>query len=122
VLPTFNVNKQVGVFADFANVYAKDENVHVEFFGVFHGFANKTRLTSLIFTGPGYIRASSSGTIGHSLGWCGGGGLIVPLTRRLLFETIPVEYVINTANGNVGNNIVARAGFAITFPKRPSKE
>jgi hypothetical protein len=51
------------------------------------------------------------------LGWCGGGGLMIRLTRRLSFETIPVEYVINTANGYVGNNIVARAGFAIAFPK-----
>jgi hypothetical protein len=117
VLPTFNINKQIGVFADFANLYGRDENVYVEFYGVFHGFANKTRLTPFIFTGPSYIRASSTGTISHSLGWCGGGGLMIPLTRRLLFETIPVEYVNNTANGDVGNNIVARAEFAITFPK-----
>jgi hypothetical protein len=122
VLPTFNINRQVGVFADFANLYGKDENVHVEFYGVFHGFGNKTRLTPFIFTGPGYIRASSAGAISHSLGWCGGGGLMIRLTRRLSFETIPVEYVINTANGNVGNNIVARAGFAITFPKRRSSD
>jgi hypothetical protein len=120
VLPTFNINKQVGVFADFANLYGKDKNAHVEFYGVFHGFGNKTRLTPFIFTGPGYIRASSAGTISHSLGWCGGGGLMIRLTPRLSFETIPVEYVINTANGNVGNNIVARAGFAITLPKRRS--
>jgi len=117
VLPTFNINRQVGVFADFANLYGKNENVHVEFYGVFHGFGNKTRVTPFIFTGPGYIRASSAGTISHSLGWCGGGGLTIPLTRRLSFEAIPVEYVINTADGSVGNNIVARAGFAITFPK-----
>jgi len=101
VLPTFNINKQVGVFADFANLSGKDKNAHVEFYGVFHGFANKTRLTPFIFTGPGYIRASSDGTISHSLGWCGGGGL-----------------TINTANGNVGNNIVGRAGFVIALPKR----
>jgi hypothetical protein len=43
VLPTFNINRQVGVFADFANLSGKDENVHVEFYGVFHGFANKKR-------------------------------------------------------------------------------
>ena len=120
VLPTYNINKQVGVFADFANLSGKDKNVHVEFYGVFHGFANKTRLTPFIFTGPGYIRASSAETISHSLGWCGGGGLMIRLTRRLSFETIPIEYVINTANGNVGTNIVARAGLAITFPKRRS--
>ena len=118
VLPTFNINKQVGVFADFANLSGKDKNAHVEFYGVFHGFANKTRLTPFIFTGPGYIRASSDGTISHSLGWCGGGGLTIRLTPRLSFETIPVEYVINTANGNVGNNVVARAGFVIALPKR----
>jgi len=118
VLPTFNINKQVGVFADFANLSGKDKNAHVEFYGVFHGFANKTRLTPFIFTGPGYIRASSDGTISHSLGWCGGGGLTIRLTPRLSFETIPVEYVINTANGNVGNNIVGRAGFVIALPKR----
>jgi len=122
VLPTFNINKQVGVFADFANLYGKDKNIHVEFYGVFHGFGNKTRLTPFIFTGPGYIRASSAGTISHSLGWCVGGGLTIPLTRRLSFEAIPVEYVVNTANGNVGNNIDARAGFAITFPKKRSSE
>ena len=122
VLPTVNINRQVGVFADSANVYGTGENVHVEFYGVFHGFGNKTRLTPLIFTGPGYIRASSAGTISHSLGWCGGGGLTIRLTRRLSFETIPVEYVINTANGSVGNNIVARVGFAITFPKRRSSD
>jgi len=122
VLSTFNINRQVGVFANFANLYGKDKNIHVEFYGVFHGFANKTRLTPFILTGPGYIRASSAGTISHSLGWCGGGGLTVRLTPRLSFETIPVEYVINTANGNVGNNIVARAGFEITLPKRRSSD
>jgi hypothetical protein len=82
VLPTFNINRQVGVFADFANRSGKDKNAHVEFYGVFHGFANKTRLTPFIFTGPGYIRASSAGTISHSLGWCGGGGLTIRLTPR----------------------------------------
>ena len=71
VLPTFNINRQVGVFADFANLYGKDENVHAEFYGVFHGFGNKTRLTPFIFTGPGYIRASSAGAISHSLGGVG---------------------------------------------------
>jgi hypothetical protein len=35
VLPTFNINRQVGVFADFANLAGKDENVHVEFYVVF---------------------------------------------------------------------------------------
>jgi hypothetical protein len=30
VLPTFNINRQVGVFADFANIYSKKQNVHVE--------------------------------------------------------------------------------------------
>jgi hypothetical protein len=122
VLPTFNINRQVGVSADFANLSGKDKNAHVEFYGVFHGFANKTRLTPFIFTGPGYIRASSAGTISHSLGWCGGDGLTIRLTPRLSFETIPVEYVINTASGNVGNNIVARAGFVIALPKRRSSD
>lgn len=30
VLPTFNITRQVGVFADFANFYAKRQNFHVE--------------------------------------------------------------------------------------------
>jgi hypothetical protein len=33
-------------------------------------------------------------------------------------RSIPVEYVMNTANGNVGNNFDARAGLAITVPKK----
>ena len=120
VLPTFNINKQVGVFADFANLSGKDKNAHVEFYGVFHGFGNKTRYTPFIFTGPGFIRDSNAGTISHSFAWCAGGGLMIRLTRWVSFQTIPVEYVINTANGNVGNNFDARAGFAITIPKKRS--
>jgi hypothetical protein len=120
VLPTFNINKQVGVFADFANLYGKRTNLHIELYGVNHGFGNRTRYTPFIFTGPGFIRDSSGGTIGTSFGWCFGGGLMIRLTRWVSFQTIPVEYVINTANGNVGNNFDARAGFAITIPKKRS--
>jgi hypothetical protein len=120
VLPTFNINKQVGVFADFANLYGKGQNVHVELYGVNHGFSNKTRYTPFVFTGPGFIRNSNAGTIGTSFGWCFGGGLMIRLTRWVSFQTIPVEYVINGANGNLGNNLDARAGFAITIPKKRS--
>ena len=52
VLPTFNINKQIGVFADFANLYGKRTNLHIELYGVNHGFSNKTRYTPFIFTGP----------------------------------------------------------------------
>jgi hypothetical protein len=118
VLSTFNINKQVGVFADFANFYGRGQNAHVELYGAFHGFSNKTRFTPFIFIGPGWIRASNAGTITHSGAWCVGGGMNVRLTRWLSFQTIPVEYVMNTANGNVGNNVVARAGLAITIPRK----
>ncbi len=117
VLPTFNINKHVGVFADFANFYGKGQNIHVQLYGPFHAFSNKTRYTPFIFTGPGYIRDSLAGTITHSFAWCAGGGLTIRLTRWVSFQTIPVEYVVNTAHGNVGNNFVARAGFALTIPK-----
>jgi hypothetical protein len=125
VLPTFNINKQVGVFADFANFYGKganfvgkDQNIHVELYGVFHGFHNKTRFTPFVFIGPGFIRNSYAGTVTHSFAWCTGAGLTIRLTRWVSFQTIPVEYVMNTANYNVGNNFVARAGFALTIPKK----
>ena len=125
VLPTFNINKNVGVFADFANFYGKGanfvgngQNIHVELYGVSHGFHNRTRLTPFVFTGPGFIRNSYAGTVTHSFAWCGGAGLTVRLTRWVSFQTIPVEYVLNTANGNVGNNFVARAGFALTIPRK----
>ncbi len=42
VLPTFKINKQVGVFADFANFYGKGQNIHVDHFGPLHAFGNKT--------------------------------------------------------------------------------
>jgi hypothetical protein len=116
-LGTFNINKQVGVFADFANFYSKGQNIHVQLYGPFHGFSNKTRYTPFIFIGPGYIRDSTAGTITNSFAWCAGGGLTVRLTRWVSFQTIPIEYVMNTANGNVGNNFVARAGLALTIPK-----
>jgi hypothetical protein len=118
VLPTFNINKQIGVFADSANLYSNDDNVHADFFGVLHGFENRTKVTPFIFTGPGYVRVSDNRTISHSFAWCGGGGFVIPISQRVSFQAIPIEYVVNTANGNVGNNIVARAGFAITIPKR----
>jgi hypothetical protein len=44
--------------------------------------------------------------------------LTIRLTRWVSFQTIPVEYVMNTAHYNVGNNFVARAGFALTIPKK----
>ena len=46
-----------------------------------------------------------------------GAGTFFRLTRWVSFEAIPVEYVMNTAGDSVGNNWVARAGFAITIPK-----
>jgi hypothetical protein len=118
VLPTFNINKQVSVFADFANLYGKGQNLHVELYGVSHGFSNETRYTPFVFTGPGFIRDSNAGTISDSFAWCAGGGLMIRLTRWVSFQTIPVEYVLNTANRTVGNNFDARAGFAITIPKK----
>lgn len=117
VLPTFNITKQVGVFADFANFYAKRQNIHVQLYGAFHGFNNRTRYTPFVFIGPGFIRDSNQGSITRSFAWCTGAGLDVRLTRLLIFETIPVEYVDNRANGNNGNNFVLRAGFALAIPK-----
>lgn len=120
VLPTFNINKQVSVFADFANLYGKGQNIHAELYGVSHGFSNKTRYTPFIFIGPGFIRDSNAGTISYSFAWCAGGGLMVRLTRWVSFQAIPVEYVMNAADGNVENNFDARAGLAITIPKMRS--
>ena len=53
-LGTFNINKQVGLFADFANFYAPGQNIHVQLYGVLHAFGNKTRFTPFIFIGPGF--------------------------------------------------------------------
>jgi hypothetical protein len=118
LLPTFNINKQIGVFADFANFYSKGQNIHVQLFGVLHNFSNRTRVTPFVFTGIGNIRDSYAGSVGDSFTWFAGAGFTVRITRWVAFETIPVEYVMNTANGNVGNNFDARAGFALTIPKR----
>jgi len=117
VLPTFNINKQIGVLADFTNFYSNGHNIHGATFGPFHAFSNRTRYTPFVFVGIGNIRVSKAGTVTNSFGWLAGGGLMIRLTRWISFETIPVEYVMNTANGNVGNNFVARAGFALTIPK-----
>jgi hypothetical protein len=117
VLPTLNITKSVGAFADFASFYARDQNAHAEFYGAFHGFSNPSRYTPFIFIGPGFIRASDRGNVAHSFAWCTGVGLTVRLTRLVSFQTIPIEYVDNTANGNTGNNFVLRAGLALTIPK-----
>lgn len=117
VLPTFNITKQIGVFGDFANLYHDHQNIHVDLFGPFHAFGNRTRFTPFIFTGVGRIRDSNASTVANSLAWFAGAGMMVRLTRWVSFETIPVEYVMNTAGWNVGNNFDARAGFAITIPK-----
>lgn len=117
VLPTFNINKQIGVFGDFTNFYGSGKNIHAELFGPFHAFSNETRFTPFVFVGIGHTRASNAGTITNSFDWAAGGGVMVRLTRWISFETIPVEYVMKTAGGNVGNNFLARAGFAITIPK-----
>jgi hypothetical protein len=93
VLPTFNITKQVGAFADFSNLYGKAQNIHVELYGPFHVFSNKTRYTPFIFIGPGFIRDSNAGSITHSFVWCTGAGLTVRLTRLVSFQTIPIEYV-----------------------------
>lgn len=120
VLPTFNVTKQVGAFADFANFYGKNQNVHAEFYGAAHGFSNRTRFTPSVFIGPGFIRDSYSGNITHSFAWCTGVGLSVRLTQLVSLHTIPIEYVDNTANGHTGSNFVLRVGFALTIPKKQS--
>jgi hypothetical protein len=115
---TFNINKQVGLFADVAAFYATGQNIHVQLYGVLHAFVNRTRFTPSIFIGPGFIRNSKAGTVNYSFAACAGGGLSIRLMRWVSFQTIPVEYVMNTANWNVGNNFVARAGFALTIPKK----
>jgi hypothetical protein len=120
VLPTFNITKQVGVFADFANLYGKGQNLHIELYGANHGFGNRTRYTPFVFTGPGWIRNSYAGNIEHSFAWCVGGGAMIRLTKWVSFQTIPFEYVLNTSNGRIGNNFDARAGFALTIPKKRS--
>jgi hypothetical protein len=117
VLPSFSITKNIGVSADFANFYSKAQNIHVDLFGPVHAFGNRTRFTPFIFTGIGRIRDSKSGMVTNSFAWYAGGGLLIRLTRWVSFQTIPVEYVMNTAGWNVGNNWVARAGFAITIPK-----
>lgn len=117
VLPAFNINKQVGVSADFANFYSKGQNIHVDLFGFSHAFGNKTSLTPFIFTGVGRIRDSKLDTVRNSFAWYAGAGMLIRLTRWVSFQTIPIEYVMNTAAWNVGNNFVARAGFALTIPK-----
>jgi hypothetical protein len=66
VLPTFNINKQVSVFADFANFYGKGQNIHADPFGPIHAFSSKTRYAPFIFTGIGRIRDSRAGTITNS--------------------------------------------------------
>jgi hypothetical protein len=118
VLPTFNINQQIGVFGDFANFYSQRQNIHVQLFGALHAFSNRTRVTPFLFTGIGNIRDSNAGSINDSFAWCAGAGFTVRVTRWVAFQAIPVEYVMNTANGNVGNNFVARAGLALTIPKR----
>lgn len=117
ILPTFDITKNIGVNADFANFYAKGQNIHVDLFGPYHAFANRTRLTPFVFTGIGRIRDSKAGVVSNSFAWYAGAGTFFRLTRWVSFEAIPVEYVMNTAGDNVGNNWVARAGFAITIPK-----
>ena len=117
ILPTFDLTKNIGVNADFANFYAKGQNIHVDLFGVYHAFGNRTRLTPFVFTGVGRIRDSKAGVVANSFAWYAGAGTFFRLTRWVSFEAIPVEYVMNTAGDNVGNNWVARAGFAITIPK-----
>ena len=118
LLPTFNINKQVGVFGDFANFYSKGQNVHVQLFGALHAFSNKTRFTPFVFMGLGNIRDSNAGTITNSLAWFFGAGFLARITPWVSFQMIPVEYVMNTANWRVGNNFDARVGFALTIPKR----
>jgi len=88
VLPTFNINKQVSVFGDFANLYAKHQNIHVDLFGPFHPFANKTRFTPFIFVGVGRIRDSKSGAISNSFAFLTGGGLLIRITPWVSFQTI----------------------------------
>jgi hypothetical protein len=42
---------------------------------------------------------------------------MIRLTRWVSFQTMPVEYVMNTVSGKVGNHFLAGAGFALTIPK-----
>lgn len=117
-LPTYNINQDIGVFADFANFYNKGRNLHVQLFGAFHAFGNRSRFTPFVFIGPGHIRDSYAGTVSYSFAWCWGRGLNVRLTRWVTFQTIPVDYVMNTANGNPASNFGMRTGFALTLPKK----
>ena len=116
-LGTYSITKRVSLFGDFPTFYAPGQNIHVQLYGVSYSFANKTRFTPFVFIGPGFIRNSYAGAVNYSFAWCVGGGLLIRLSRWVSFETIPVEYVMNTANWNVGNNFDARAGFRLTIPK-----
>lgn len=118
ILPTFNINKQIGVFGDFTNFYAKGLNVHGDTFGALHGFDNRTRFTPFGFIGGGVVRVSNAGSVTTSGALITGAGLMIRITPLVSFETIPVEYVMNTPNGNLSNNFLIRAGLAITIPKK----
>jgi hypothetical protein len=93
------------------------QNIHGTTFGPLHAFGNKSRYTPFIFAGIGKVRASDAGSVNNSFAWLVGGGFTVRITRWVSFQTIPVEYVMSTPNGNVGNNFLARVGLALTIPK-----
>jgi len=97
---------------------AKGQNIHGDVFGPLHAFGNETCYTPFVFVGIGDIRDSGAGILTTSFGFVMGGGLLIRLTRWVSFQTIPIEYVMNTANSQVGNNFVARAGFALAIPKK----
>ena len=80
-------------------------------------FGNETELIPFDLAGIGDIRDSQQGHATNQFGWVAGGGVMYRLNNRLSRQTIPVEYVMNTTGGNVGNNFLARAGFAVTIPK-----
>lgn len=118
LLPTVSITKHVAVFGDFANFYSKGQNIHGDVFGPLYLFTNETRTTPFVFTGIGDIRDSDLGTVTNAFGWVAGGGFLFKLNSWLSLQTIPVEYVMNTAHSSVGNNFLARAGFVITIPKK----
>jgi hypothetical protein len=117
-IPSVNLNKWFGVFADFTNFYGTSRGsnltVHGFTFGPMVSWTNRTRITPVAFTEAGLVRSDLAGNVTDAFGWVVGGGLEVKMNSHMNLQVIPAEYILTRANGTNNNNYTMKIG--LTFP------
>jgi hypothetical protein len=117
--PSFNVWRNLSVFADFTNYYGQNAkgsvNSHGYTFGVAQSYLPKAHVKPSIFAEAGDVRSSSAGTITNQFAFATGLALGVPFNKHVELKVTPAEWVFLYPNGDPRNDFNAKVGLSFPF-------